>query len=100
MQERVRARPTNRFPPWCAAAVRLSAPQSSAGLWAAFHAMSVRQPLSKRNGGEEGPAATAAMVRVLRGFVGSFFGCRECRDHFLAMTVRDVVSNVVRGCVG
>ena len=59
--------------------------------------MSVRQVVSRRSQssdnaegrGTAGPAATAEMVRVLRGFIGHFFGCLECREHFMAMTADD-----------
>lgn len=48
----------------------------SCGLWSLFHALSVRVPDSEARGF---PAA-------MRSFVEHFFGCEECRSHFLEMT--------------
>lgn len=60
-----------------------------------FHATSVRQPISTL-GSAEGAEAAVQMLRVLRGFISNFFGCSDCREHFMEMTAEDEACPLVR----
>ncbi|CAD5229762.1 unnamed protein product [Bursaphelenchus okinawaensis] len=53
------------------------------GLWTTFHALTVHN--YKNKGSEEG-YDPKDILKAIRGWVGSFFGCEHCRQHFLKMT--------------
>ncbi|CAD5233476.1 unnamed protein product [Bursaphelenchus xylophilus] len=53
------------------------------GLWTTFHALTVS---NYKNKGAEADFDPKAVLKSIRGWVGSFFGCEHCRQHFLKMT--------------
>ncbi|CAJ0931382.1 unnamed protein product, partial [Mesorhabditis belari] len=53
------------------------------GLWTTFHALSVHTYIDTIKDERVDPLRP---LKSIQGWVSSFFGCRECRDHFMAMT--------------
>eukprot|EP00232_Nephroselmis_pyriformis_P003304 CAMPEP_0182910012 /NCGR_PEP_ID=MMETSP0034_2-20130328/36068_1 /TAXON_ID=156128 /ORGANISM="Nephroselmis pyriformis, Strain CCMP717" /LENGTH=436 /DNA_ID=CAMNT_0025046305 /DNA_START=80 /DNA_END=1386 /DNA_ORIENTATION=- len=84
-QELRRFRPCGRAPPPAAwGSCEGSSPGTrgyTCGLWLMFHTLAA--------GMDEGrPDAGLAFVEAMRGFMDSFFGCDECRGHFLEMAAK------------
>ncbi|EWM21565.1 thioredoxin-like protein [Nannochloropsis gaditana] len=56
------------------------------GLWTLFHLLSVKSAVRARDKAASSSTSVVSPLNVLlviEGFVSNFFGCQECRDHFL-----------------
>uniref|UniRef100_A0A915D4D0 Sulfhydryl oxidase n=1 Tax=Ditylenchus dipsaci TaxID=166011 RepID=A0A915D4D0_9BILA len=57
------------------------------GLWTTFHALTVG---AFRNSQTDASFKPIPILHAIRDWVGSFFGCEHCRNHFIKMTTRTV----------
>uniref|UniRef100_A0A1I8A1G4 Sulfhydryl oxidase n=1 Tax=Steinernema glaseri TaxID=37863 RepID=A0A1I8A1G4_9BILA len=55
------------------------------GLWTTFHAMTVQ---AYKDGLNDPNFRPLPVLQAIRDWVGEFFGCQHCRDHFIRMTTR------------
>ncbi|PAV78067.1 hypothetical protein WR25_09263 [Diploscapter pachys] len=55
------------------------------GLWTTFHALTVSV---YKHSAESATFNPLASLQAIRDWVGNFFGCMHCRDHFLRMTTQ------------
>ncbi|TKR80704.1 hypothetical protein L596_014733 [Steinernema carpocapsae] len=55
------------------------------GLWTTFHSMTVQ---AFKDGVNDVNFRPLPVLQAIRDWVGEFFGCQHCRDHFIRMTTR------------
>uniref|UniRef100_A0A914C3Z0 Sulfhydryl oxidase n=1 Tax=Acrobeloides nanus TaxID=290746 RepID=A0A914C3Z0_9BILA len=55
------------------------------GLWTTFHALTVR---AFKNSANDVSFRPLSILHSIRDWVGEFFGCEHCRNHFLKMTTK------------
>ena len=56
------------------------------GLWILFHLLTVKSAVTEANGGASSSTSIISppyVMKVVHGFVSHFFGCEDCREHFL-----------------
>lgn len=65
------------------------------GLWTMFHMLTVNFALEQK---KDVPQAfsedPAAVLRVMHGYIGTFFGCADCAAHFVEMANRNKIFDV------
>ncbi|CAI5708981.1 unnamed protein product [Hyaloperonospora brassicae] len=63
------------------------------GLWTLFHSMTVSKVEITENSSEE-PWKPSKIMASIRLYVDNFFGCEECREHFMRLNPASVIEKL------
>lgn len=65
------------------------------GLWTMFHMLTVNFALEQnKDVFQTFSADPAAVLRVMHGYIGTFFGCADCAAHFVEMAAKNKIFDV------